>query len=149
MSCTSDEPYLPDFGDSEDEREVTRASRAESQAPEYAPRKWQPPQGTGGQSLLPPADAEFSRRLRALGDRIDAGEELPEKELRYLVSKGSLRLLESRRPANVTSGVLAIERMIDASIEGRVRGANREAGSISTFHLPGQGAATRAPSPGS
>ncbi len=144
---TLDEPYAPGFDNAEDAQEVMRASHAESHTPERVPHQWQPPQGRGGQSLLPVADAQFSRRLRELSDLVAAGEELPDKELRYLVCKGSLRLLESRRPASVASAVLAVERMSEASSEGRVRRARRDAGPVRMFHLPGQAPATPPPIP--
>ncbi len=145
----ADEPYVPSFDDPDDAREAMRASRAESHAPERTPPAWQPPQGRGERSLLPPADAQFSERLRAASEKLDLGEALTHAELVYLAERAMLRLMGSRRPGSVAYAVGAVGRMIGANVGAPDRRPEHSAMSVQTLYLPGTSAATRAPSPGS
>lgn len=108
---TPDEPYRPSFADPTDTAEALAASRPGSRGPidPASMPEWAPPQGTSGKSLLPPPDHELQSRLQAAEAKLDRGEDLTPEELEYLVSRSAVRLLGSRRPGTVASGLKALQ----------------------------------------
>lgn len=109
---TSDEPYLPEFGNDEDAHEVLASTRPGSPVQPSARNSSSQRGNRSGVSLLRPPDAELQGRLDAAEAKLSSGQQLEANELRTIGQLSLLRLLGARRPAAVATGLQLLEKML-------------------------------------
>jgi hypothetical protein len=125
---TDDVPYRPATGDTDDDLEILSTTKPGAPRPldEKHAARWEPPQGREGRSLLAPPDAEFQRRLDKAQRKLDRGKLPSERDIEDLSYRAAFRLLGSRRPGAVVTGMRMLDKLERAPKARRPRARGSE-----------------------